>query len=169
MKAFVVFALKTSPCLAASMALRVSAFGTRTSKGIAFSDATRISNTRIASESDKPMSAKTRLASLFTFSSTRALTTQDVVIWRYGYGYNVATTSASSRNFTAFYTAEESLYRSSRTYHLATSLVLPTATIEPALVGCFRRCAQFCAPDDELCLECCMCVCSGRHPNQCCF
>lgn len=74
----------------------------------------------------------------------------------------------NTMNLPAF-TAEASLYRSNRTYHLATSLVLPTATVQPALGSCFRRCAQWCLPDDVACLDCCMCVCAGGHPNRCCF
>src|ERR1700733_4181040 len=64
------------PCFlsAACIALTVVVFGTRTSKGSAFSAATRTNIIRTASETDMPILASVADASSFTFSSTRTWT-----------------------------------------------------------------------------------------------
>lgn len=62
---------RSPPRRASSTAARVVALGTFTSKGSAFSAATRVRRTRTASEMESPMSARAFSAFAFTFSSSR--------------------------------------------------------------------------------------------------
>jgi hypothetical protein len=64
-----------APSSSSAIAAQVSAFGALISKGNAFSSATRISSSRIASDTDKPISARTLAAFSFTCPSMRARTT----------------------------------------------------------------------------------------------
>src|SRR3984893_11929078 len=64
-----------APRSSSAIAARVSAFGTLISKGNVFSAATRTSRSRIASETDRPISARALAAFSLTCPSMRARTT----------------------------------------------------------------------------------------------
>src|SRR4029077_3857757 len=62
------------PLRASCIAVAVAAFGTFTSKGRAFSTATRVNRTRTASDTDNPMAANVLAARVLIRFSTRTWT-----------------------------------------------------------------------------------------------
>jgi hypothetical protein len=69
------------------------------------------------------------------------------------------------------FTAEASLYQTSRTYYVAGSLGQPVGIIQPAVqrpIGLpIGSCIRLCGGDPD-CITCCVCVTRGGHPYFCC-
>jgi hypothetical protein len=67
------------------------------------------------------------------------------------------------------YSAEKSLYQTSRSYNTAGSVDSSVANVQPALIPPPRgSCQQICGGDPD-CIQCCVCIRRGGHPWQCCF
>jgi len=62
------------------------------------------------------------------------------------------------------YSAEASLYQTSRSYTATGSLDSPVGPVQPA----YSSCRQVCGGDPD-CMQCCMCIRRGGHPSQCCY
>jgi len=63
------------------------------------------------------------------------------------------------------FTAEASLYRARRTYHVTSGPSEPSGMIQPAsLFNCVRLCQG-----DPDCVHCCLCIGRGGKPSHCCF
>jgi hypothetical protein len=65
------------------------------------------------------------------------------------------------------FTAEIALQQSRRRYQASASVWSATSRVQPALVN-LRRCIQSCNGDD-FCVECCLCIARGGHPQNCCM
>jgi hypothetical protein len=67
------------------------------------------------------------------------------------------------------YSAEKSLYQTSRSSNAAESFDSSVGTVQPAFIRPpHGSCQQICGGDAD-CIQCCMCIRRGGHPSQCCF
>src|SRR5262249_35092456 len=67
------------------------------------------------------------------------------------------------------FTAEASIYQTSRCYTEATQPGQSAETAEASVIPqLIRNCRSVCGGDPD-CMECCLCIRGGGHPRQCCF
>ena len=64
------------------------------------------------------------------------------------------------------FTAELALSGPVRAYRSSAGPYAVTGLVQPALLN-LRKCIQSCDGDD-LCIECCICIARGGHPQNCC-
>jgi hypothetical protein len=65
------------------------------------------------------------------------------------------------------FTAELALSGPARAYRSSAGPYVGTGLVQPALLN-IRKCIQSCGGDD-LCVECCVCIARGGHPQHCCM
>ena len=66
------------------------------------------------------------------------------------------------------FSAEASLYISPSTYRSNGGWGGANHAVQPMIASWVQSCVKVCGGDPD-CLDCCLCIRRGGHPNTCCF